>query len=296
MQKMKNKNSLFSHSEFISESIEIKRLKINGILKRVQNDHFFLISSYQFILIMSLIAGCTNKPKVIEAEVAETSSPFAFSDVPDDHKISFETGKEVPSNVFHKVVVEEVLPTSKYVYLKVREGSNDYWIATKKMDVEVGSTYYYRNGLLKTNFESKEYNRTFDQLYLVSSIVPETHGTQPSEKREIEMHAFEGESKTSDSETTGPVLTIAELIKNKESLAGKEVTIQGKCTKVNAKIMGRNWIHLKDGTLDEYDLVITSNSDIPVGHEVIMKGTVSLKKDFGSGYYYELLIEDAKVM
>ena len=84
------------------------------------------------------------------------------------------------------------------------------------------------------------------------------------------------------------------MVGNKTNLEGKTVTLKGICTKVNTKIMGRNWIHLKDGTMDDYDLVITSDQEIPVGHEVTIQGTVSLKKDFGSGYYYELLVENGK--
>lgn len=256
--------------------------------------HFRLIALLSFTLVM--LNACTNQPKVIVAETATKDSPFEFSDLPESHKISFDQEEEVPSNVFHKVVVQEVLPTSKYVYLKVTEGAKGYWIATKKMEVDPGSTYYYRNGLLKTNFESKEYNRTFDQLYLVSSIVPETHGTGSNQKKDIEMHAFKKPASMSSGVDEASFTTIAALVKNKDRLAGKQVTLQGTCTKVNANIMGRNWIHLTDGTLDEYDLVITSTTAIPVGQEVRMRGTVALEKDFGSGYYYPLLIENGAPM
>ncbi len=253
----------------------------------------FIIS---IIIIASLAAfGCGNNPKVIQAEAAASVSPFEFSDVPDDHKISLEQKNQAPSNAFHKVVIKEVLPTSKYVYLKVNEGVESYWLATKKMEVEVGATYFFRNGLLKTNFESKEHKRTFDKLFLVSSIVPESHGNS-NEQKNIEMHAFEGDNSMSGSEeaSNSDILSIATLVGNKTNLEGKTVTLKGICTKVNAKIMGRNWIHLKDGTMDDYDLVITSDQEIPVGHEVTIQGTVSLKKDFGSGYYYELLVENGK--
>lgn len=250
-----------------------------------------------FLLLILVAFGCNN-PKVIEAEAAQMqSSPFEFSDVPDDHKISFEAEANTkPTGAFHKIVVTEVLPTSKYVYLKVKEGEEVYWLATSKMEVEIGSTYYYRNGLLKTNFESKEHKRTFDKLYLVSSIVPETHGNA-SKKKDIEMHAFEGSNQLAGSPSqNSEIISIAELVSNKAELAGKQVTLKGKCTKVNSKIMGRNWIHLKDGSKDDYDLVITSDQEIPVGHEVTMVGTLSLDKDFGSGYYYELLIENGSLV
>lgn len=252
---------------------------------------------YLTILTLLVVSSSCDQPKVIQAEVIQNqTSPFEFSSVPNSHKVTVGDENPSPSGAFHKVVVDEILPTEKYVYLKVKEGAQSYWIATKKMEVKKGATYYYRNGLLKTNFESKEYNRTFDKLYLVSSIVPETHGNNSGEKKDIEMHAFEGEKAISSSNPENKdILSIAELVTNKESLEGKQVTLKGKCTKVNSKIMGRNWIHLKDGSMDEYDLVVTSHEEIPVGHEVTMTGVVALKKDFGSGYYYELLVENGNL-
>jgi hypothetical protein len=53
--------------------------------------------------------------------------------------------------------------------------------------------------------------------------------------------------------------------------------------------MNRNWIHLKDGSMDDYDLVVTSNEDVPVGSKVTIQADVVLNKDFGAGYKYELI-------
>ena len=63
--------------------------------------------------------------------------------------------------------------------------------------------------------------------------------------------------------------------------------------KVNDAIMDRNWIHLVDGSADDYDFVITSNVSVPVGHAVVFEGLISTNRDFGAGYKYELLMEDA---
>lgn len=147
--------------------------------------------------------------------------------------------------------------------------------------------------MLKTNFESKEYKRTFDKLYLVSSIVPESHGTNEPVKQDIETHAFEGNNQIST--IGGGAISIAELVSKKDQLDGKMVALKGTCTKVNDKIMGRNWIHLKDGSMDDFDMVITSSSIVPVGHQIKISGVVSLKKDFGSGYFYDLILENGIV-
>ena len=90
----------------------------------------------------------------------------------------------------------------------------------------------------------------------------------------------------------------AEVIAGKASLAGSEVALRGKVIKMNASIMGRNWLHLSDGTVgpDGERAVIASTEDIAaVGSTVVVRGTVATDRDFGSGYNYSVLIEDAKV-
>ena len=59
--------------------------------------------------------------------------------------------------------------------------------------------------------------------------------------------------------------------------------------------MNKNWIHLQDGTSYNgfNDITITSLEKIKVDDIVSLKGTVVLNKDLGSGYKYDILIEDA---
>jgi hypothetical protein len=61
--------------------------------------------------------------------------------------------------------------------------------------------------------------------------------------------------------------------------------------------MKRNWIHIQDGTggENEFDLVITSDQEVQVGDIIVAEGKVAVDKDFGSGYFFPVLIEDAKV-
>lgn len=95
-------------------------------------------------------------------------------------------------------------------------------------------------------------------------------------------------------ETSTALMKIADVITNARNLEGKEVTIQGEITKVNSRIMGRNWIHLKDGSKDDYDLVVTSKEVMNIGENVTLTCLVALNKDFGAGYTYDLILEDAR--
>lgn len=93
--------------------------------------------------------------------------------------------------------------------------------------------------------------------------------------------------------------TVATLYQDKAALAGKTISVQGKVMKVNNGIMNRNWLHLQDGTGDAKsrtnDLVITSQQSANVGDQISVSGVVAVNKDFGAGYNYPLLIEDASI-
>jgi len=86
-------------------------------------------------------------------------------------------------------------------------------------------------------------------------------------------------------------MKIADLVKDPKKYEGKTIQLDGICTKINAGIMDRNWIHIKDGSKDDYDLVITSDAFVPEGAAFTMKAVVVLNKDFGAGYTYDLILE-----
>lgn len=92
-------------------------------------------------------------------------------------------------------------------------------------------------------------------------------------------------------------VTIAELYAGKAELAGQAVTVRGKVVKVNPNIMGRNWIHLRDGSGAEgtNNLAVTTNQLPNVGDVVLVVGTLEADKDFGMGYTYELIIEQPEL-
>lgn len=91
--------------------------------------------------------------------------------------------------------------------------------------------------------------------------------------------------------------TIEAVYKDKSKLEGKQVTVKGKVVKVNNGIMGRNFLHIQDGTggKDNNDLSVTSTQTANVGDAVTIVGKVTLNKDFGAGYTYPLIVEEATV-
>jgi hypothetical protein len=92
--------------------------------------------------------------------------------------------------------------------------------------------------------------------------------------------------------------TVAEVFAEKDQLAGANVVVRGKVVKTNAGVMGKNWLHVRDGSGAEgtNDLTVTTASVLPeVGSTVVVSGPLTLDKDFGMGYRYDVIIEDAEV-
>lgn len=244
-----------------------------------------------------ITVACNNGPKVIEL----TNQPGRSQDSPTKR----DSNEDVSSkSQFHSVMVSEVLSGTRYVYLKVREGQKEFWIATGKMDVKKGGTYFYRGGLLKTDFESEEHNRVFKEIYLVSNLVSkEDHTAMVKTEPNNSSVKGEGIAEKEDAPTqTGKEIQhkgsvkIAELLKEPERYEGHSVDISGTCVKINPSIMGRNWLHLQDGSQDDYDLVVTSNTLVPEGSDITVRAVVALNKDFGAGYSYALILENGKLV
>ncbi len=196
----------------------------------------------------------------------------------------------------HKAEVKEVVHTTSYSYLRLDENGEESWIAISKQDIQVGETVYYLDGMRMDNFKSEELDRTFEAVYFVQEI-----SDQPiTDTQQMVMGNTEPQKPSLNKievavEIPESGVSIGELYTNKVKYNGKSVTVRGQVTKVNTGIMGRNWIHIQDGTGGEtnFDLTITSD-DIPnVGDIVTYWGVVAVDRDFGAGYSYELIVEEA---
>lgn len=242
------------------------------------------------ILLITLVSCQSNENKVSEENLGDT----------------------------HKVVVLEVLQTTNYTYLRVKENDAEQWLALPKMTAQKDEVYYYEGGMLMTDFPSKELNRTFEKILFLESVrkTPEVenntienphkttsdtnphgsnvnpHGTGSSlqggkpeiEKKEVKVNPVSGS------------VTIGELFKNKDKYAGNVIKVTGSVTKFNAAIMGKNWVHIQDGTdfSGNFDLTITTQATVKEGDNVVFEGKIVLDKDFGYGYSYKLIMEEAQ--
>jgi hypothetical protein len=271
------------------------------------------INVFIFFGSLILLFSCGNGPKKIEAVNARNSDNYRNPSTNTSSTGIFNSSSKdklnnskapVINNVVNQqegtktIEVIEVLPTDKYVYLKSREGDDEFWVAVLKQEVEVGDKFFFKGGLLKTNFESKEYNRVFDKVYLVSKLIPVDNSNSSKGKVAVKPSDSNLENSISDNVINHKdgSITIKELTDNPEKYENREIQLTGKCVKLNPNIMGRNWVHLQDDTNNDYDLVVTMDVAVPVGHIVTLSGTVILNKDFGAGYKYDLIVENADLI
>ncbi len=186
----------------------------------------------------------------------------------------------------------------RYIYLQKKNGAK-IWVAVMEMPIEAGSKMSFKPGAVMTNFESKGLKRTFDTVIFSDGpvTVPD-----PRKKQEVSTGSkvviTAKDEKIFVAKAIGPnAITVAEAYINGEKLDKKKVVVNGKVVKVSTGIMKRNWIHIQDGTGSQKkgtnNLVCTSKDMVKVGDVVTVRGTMAKDRDFGSGYSYKAIIENA---
>ena len=233
-----------------------------------------------------------------------------------------EAAEPAPAGVTAGSVTGTVLETmdaAGYTYMRLKTPKGEIWAAVQKATVKKGSEVTVVNATPMNNFESKTLKRKFDVIFF-GNLGPATgaaagsppfasgHGA-PVNRQAQEAVAAPHASLGNAPAGTGEIKvkkaegsegkTVSEIYAAKASLKDMSVAVRGKVVKYNPGIMGKNWIHLRDGSgsneKKDNDLTVTTSDSAAVGGVVLVKGKVHLDRDFGSGYVYSVIIEDAKV-
>lgn len=189
--------------------------------------------------------------------------------------------------------IVETMDSGGYTYALIREGTVETWVAGPMTELSVGDRVSMPLGSLMANFYSRTMNRTFDRIYFVHSINIEgvegvaAHGAAPSEVTDGALESLAGGQ------------TVYEVYRDSASLSGQPVAIRGQVVKFTPEILGTNWLHIQDGSGAEsdgtHDLVVTTSQEVAVGEVVVVSGVLSTDRDFGMGYQYDVIIEDAEL-
>ena len=205
----------------------------------------------------------------------------------------------VPST---KGEVLEVTDVDNFTYLLLKTPNGETWAAVRKAPVKKGDTVTVENATVMTNFESKTLKKSFPTI-LFGSLAGASGGAAADHsmaaahagaaKPEIDL------ANISVPKASGPnARTVAEINTQSAALKDKPVVVAGKVVKFNPDIMGKNWVHLRDGTGTEADktndILVTTKAEVKAGDIVTFSGTVRTDKDFGSGYIYKVMVEDGK--
>ncbi|MBI3375666.1 MAG: nucleotide-binding protein [Betaproteobacteria bacterium] len=191
--------------------------------------------------------------------------------------------------------VLEVRDVETYTYLRLKTKDGETWAAVPKTAVKKGAEITIENALLMTNFESKSMKKTFDRI-VFGSLADTGGADMTAAHARLGKPVDVGDVKVP--KASGPdARTVAEIVTGKDTLKDKTVLVRGKVVKFNSQILGRNWIHLRDGSGsasdNTHDVLVTTKDQAKIGDVVVAKGVVHTDKDLGSGYSYKVLIEEA---
>lgn len=269
-----------------------------------------------------IMCGCSDKPKDQEqnsttqkTQEQSSAAPQSMYGVPATapaaaEPASAEANGSAISNTPYFGKVLETMNSGGYTYAKVDEGGNAYWIAGPQTNLTVGSSVSFIEQMVMKNFTSKSLNRTFDQLVFVTAIVPTGAQAQAAQGQATQAQADAHANCNHDKELTlQPIAsevkvaknaggyTIEEIYAKKATLKEKNVKVNAKVVKVSKNIMGKDWVHLQDGSgaAGTDDIIATAvNSTVQVGDSVTATGTVKTDVDLGYGYNFPVLIEETK--
>jgi hypothetical protein len=205
----------------------------------------------------------------------------------------------------HRGKVTATMDSGGYTYIEFEEKGRKLWVASGKIEVSVGDTIEFSGAAPMKNFRSRTLNRTFESILFVAGIkIADAKGTRGKQPALPKGHVAIGKKappkitvKPGSVKKADGGYTVAECYSLKDTLGGKIIYVRGKVVKFTPKIMGKNWIHIRDGTGEEggNDLTVTSQANVKVGDLVLVSGKISYNKDFGAGYVYAVIIEDASI-
>lgn len=198
--------------------------------------------------------------------------------------------------------VAETMDAGGYTYARLQPASGeDVWIASTEFTAAPGEQLTVSLDMPVLNFESKTLQRTFPVVYFVAGVgrggQPPANGQAPPSM--MTSHGAPAAPQAPVQPTAPPKggIAIAEVLARRASLAGTVITVRGTVVKVNEQIMGRNWIHLQDGSGSAsdgtHDLTITTTALVNTGDVVTFTGVVAVDRDFGAGYVYPVILENA---
>ncbi len=230
--------------------------------------------------------------------------------------------------------VLETMDAAGYTYIYVDSGAAKEWIAVPQTEITPGEKISYSQGMEMKDFYSKSLDRSFPSIIFSAGLVSDTPAAAApvadntstasgdsfaaavAREQQAVPAADPAMMAGTSGGSTGAIVpfteatvqkatgensyTVEEIFTDAKSLNGKTIRLRGKVVKFSANIMGRNWVHLQDGTgnpmNNTHDLVVTTTETVADDDIIVVEGTLAAEKDFGAGYKYAAIIEEAKII
>ena len=206
-----------------------------------------------------------------------------------------------PKTASFKGKILEFKDVENYTYLLLKTKDGETWAAVARTPVKNGADVTIENAMVMNNFESKSLKKTFDKIVFGTLGVA---GASAAGAGGDMAAAHSGVAKAADvrdvkvPKASGPdARTVAEIVTKRAELKDKTILVRGKVVKYTPEVLGKNWIHLRDGSGSASDntddVLVTTKDQARIGDVVVVKGVVHTDRDLGSGYSYKVMIEEA---
>ena len=190
--------------------------------------------------------------------------------------------------------VTEILTVTSYTYAEVDTGKEKVWAAGPTTPLKVGDKVSFATQMPMVDFHSQSLDRDFPVVYFINRFItnkePPAVESLPgsSDKQKKPARAIKAFNKANGGNT------IAEIYAQKQALNGKSLRVRGQVTRYSSNIMGKNWLHIIDNSTHDA-LTVTTSSVATIDDIVIVEGRLELDKDYGYGYVYPLILQNATV-
>ncbi|MEZ4219431.1 MAG: hypothetical protein R3B13_00790 [Polyangiaceae bacterium] len=256
----------------------------------------------------SALAACAkNDPSVTREGPAASASVKEYDESPRPATGATET------QVSGKIV--EVLAHPSYSYLLLDTGSEKVWTAVPRAEVKVGDQVTVERAILMQGYRSASLKRDFEKVYfgtlkghkgisnaLTGGHAASPHGSgAPMPSGSVPTPSLDVKDVKVAKVAGANGYTVSEVITGVDKLTTKPASVRGIVVKFNPGIMGKNWLHLQDGSGSaadkSNDLAVTLPADQRAarGDTVVVHGKVLKDQDVGGGYRFSVLLEGERV-
>lgn len=261
------------------------------------------------LCVLAFVVGCTrdttrearSQPTTTEPPLSSLGAPPPGFPQPGARGADPQPAQPEAATPALDGTVVETMDAGGYTYASLDTGTEKIWVAGPETKLTVGMKITGARGTLMSAFHSSTLDRTFDTIYFVNAFpIASAPSAAATNTTTSSPHTRNSAETTTAIEKLEPVAggqTIAQVFANRAALVDKPVAVRGKVVKLNNQILGHNWLHLQDGTgaAGTNDLTVTTDATVTLGAIVVVRGTLATNRDFGAGYKYDVLVENARV-